>query len=195
MEGLIKLVTGLLSILEQYPTWVRMLVSVWVLLTAIVVVIFIAVPRELKHTESPKHPITEPINNDEVGPSAIVREIPILKDLNSLNIVARITEPINNDEVGPSAIVRGMTTLKGLNLYLIVIPLETGDRYIVDGPLTVDAQGMWSGRARFGEGNLGIGEKFAISILATNHNLSEGPLQKLPKDVRISDSIEIIRIK
>lgn len=179
MEGLIKLFTGLLPFLEQYPTWVRMAVSVWVLLTAVVIVILIAVPRELKQTESPKR-----LN-------AVSRE----QKTQPPNIVFHITEPINNAEVGASEIVRGMTTLKALNLYLIVMPLETGDRYIVDGPLTVDAQGMWSGRARFGEGNLGVGEKFAISVLATKHKLSEGTLPKLPKDARISDSIGVLRIK
>ena len=99
----------------------------------------------------------------------------------------------NGETVGSSEIVKGNSQLPELNHYIVVIPLRTGDRWVVDGPIAINAEGNWSGRARFGELNVGVGEKFAVSVLATAVPLSEGQLVNLPDDVRMSDPVEVVR--
>lgn len=178
MEGLIKSITTILPILEQYPTWIRLLFSFWLLMSVVVVISFILAPRQ----SQPPHSVKSSTQNTE--------------DLNPpASTILKITKPQKGDKVGPTEIVHGVTSLRGYNLYLIVIPLQTGDRYIVDGPLSVDPAGGWSGRARYGEGNKGIGERFAVNILATRGILSEGVLDSLPSDARNSEPVEVERIK
>ena len=65
----------------------------------------------------------------------------------------------------------------------------------MDGPLAVDLTGGVTGRARYGEAKKGIGEWYAVSILATKLDLFEGVLEKLPSDSQSSDSIEVERVK
>ena len=178
MEGLIKSITAILPILEQYPTWVRLLFSGWLLMSVVVIISFILAPRQTKQAQYVKAP--SQVTCEPTKPETIMLQI---------------TKPQKGDKVGPSEIVHGVTTLRGRNLYLVVIPLQTGDRYIVDGPLTVDLAGGWSGRARYGEGKKGIGEWFAVSILATKLDLSEGVLDNLPPDSQSSDPIEVERVK
>ena len=127
METLIKALTTFLPLIEQYPTWVKLVVSAWVLFTAVMLVILI-VGRQPQGT------------SPDQGPSAGSPG----QGVRSVNVTLQIEEPKKDDQVGPSAIVRGTTTLKGVNLYLVIIPLRTGDRYIVDGPLAIDARGRWS---------------------------------------------------
>lgn len=164
MEAMVKSFTGFFPFIDQYPTWVRVLVSGWVLYTAAILVVLIVAPRSSVQLES-------------------------------VVVVLRIAHPLAGVAVGQSDIVRGASPLAGLNHYLIVIPLQTGDRYVVDGPLSIDAEGNWSGRARFGEGNVGVGERFAVSVLATAVTLPEGQLDSLPADSYVSDSVEVVRSK
>lgn len=178
MEGLIKSITAILPILEQYPTWVRLLFSGWLLLSVVVIISFILAHRQTQQAQSVK--TSSQVTGEPPKPETIMLQI---------------TKPQKGDKVGPSEIVRGVTTLRGRNLYLVVIPLQTGDRYIVDGPLTVDLAGGVTGRARYGEAKKGIGEWFAVSILATKLDLFEGVLDKLPSDSQSSDSIEVERVK
>lgn len=178
MEGLIKSITTILPILEQYPTWVKLLFSFWLLISVVVIISFILVPRQTQQSQSIK--LSDQITKEPNQPETIM---------------LKITTPQKGDKVGPSEIVRGVTTLRGYNLYVIVIPLQTGDRYIVDGPLTVDPAGGWAGRARYGEGKKGIGEWFAVNILATRYVLSEGVLDNLPSDSQNSDPVEVERVR
>lgn len=178
MQGLIKSITTILPILGQYPTWVRLLLSLWLLISAAVIISFILAPRQTQPSKSAKLP-------------AQVKEEPNPPE----SIILKITKPQKGDKVGPSEIVHGVTTLRGYNIYIIVIPIQTGDRYIVDGPLTVDPAGGWSGRARYGESKKGIGEWFTVNILATKHVLPEGVLDNLPSDAQNSEPIEVERVK
>lgn len=104
-----------------------------------------------------------------------------------------ILEPPSGAHVSASAVIRGRSNVPSLNHYLIVIPLRTGDRHIVDGPFTVSTDGRWAARARFGEQFLGLGESFTVSVLATSEHLSEGPLEELPRDAKTSDLVQVTR--
>ena len=50
-----------------------------------------------------------------------------------------------------------------------------------------------TGRARFGSGTIGVGEKFAIAILATDAFLPEGVLSRLPERSKLSRQIVVNR--
>ncbi len=115
--------------------------------------------------------------------------------LTTETIMLQIKIPRQGDKVGLSEIVSGVTTIRDRNLYLVVIPMLTGDKYIVDGPLHMDLTGAWSGRARFGEGKKGIGERFVVSIIATDLILNERVLDNLPPNSQIFNSIEVERVK
>ena len=173
MENLINFLAELLPIIQQYPMWVRWVVSAWILFTAAVLVILVV-------SRQPQQPFS---------PEIIFAAPP------AQGVYLQIKEPKPGEEVGVSTMVSGATTLKSTNIYIVVIPLQTGERFIVDGPLAVDEKGSWSGRARLGEGNLGVGEDFAISALATKLKLREGPLPKLPGDHHMSVAVEVKRVE
>jgi len=111
------------------------------------------------------------------------------------DIRIEILEPLPGAHISASEVVRGMSTVPSLNHYLVVIPLRTGDRFIVDGPFSIDPDGQWAARARFGEHSLGLGERFTVSVLATSQHLPEGPLAQLPPDAETSDLVQLTRVE
>jgi hypothetical protein len=103
-----------------------------------------------------------------------------------------ITLPTSGATVGLDDRVSGSTPFAGLNHYIIVIPLRVGTAYVQDQPATV-SNGRFDGRARFGGVSVGIGEQFAVQILATKSTLPAGPLLKQPEDAVLSNSITVTR--
>ena len=105
--------------------------------------------------------------------------------------VLRVTAPRRGMGVGPSGGVSGTSRCRDMH-YVSVTPLRTGDRWIVDGPIRVDA-GQLDGRARYGDGDLGLGEEFAVEILCTPSQLAVGRLDTLPAASQVSASTVVVR--
>ena len=166
----IKSATEILPFLERYPFWVRVLFAVWLIISAVVIISFVLAPHQNAIPSPPKPP--EP-------------------DYIKLTII----ETKQYAKVEQVAIVRGKTNMVDRNIYLIVIPSQTGDRFVVDGPLSPDSKGSWYGRARFGEGKIGVGQKFIIHAVSTAQELSEGVISDLPDDSYNSAFVEVERLK
>lgn len=103
-----------------------------------------------------------------------------------------IAIPLNGATVGLDERVSGTTPFSDLNHYIIVTPSRVGTPYVQDQAASV-SMGAFSGRARFGGVNVGIGEQFAVQIVATKATLAPGPLAKQPADAVLSNSVTVIR--
>jgi hypothetical protein len=112
-----------------------------------------------------------------------------------LPISLRITSPAPGAVVESGAAVSFTSPFENLGHYIVVIPLRSPDRYVVDGPLHVSADRTTSGRARFGNEAAGIGEQFAIQVIATKTPLVEGVLAQLPEDAKLSSQVIVNRAR
>jgi hypothetical protein len=112
-----------------------------------------------------------------------------------LPISLRITSPAPGAVVESGAAVSFTSSFEDLGHYIIVIPLRSPDRYVVDGPLHISADQPTSGRARFGNEAAGIGEQFAIQVIATKTPLVEGVLAQLPEDAKLSSQVIVYRAR
>ncbi len=167
---------------------------VWAAIGLAVMVVILAIAYSIIRRDSSATVTVAKLFKIEVEPSN-AKQNEFHKQVDEDSIMLQIEIPRHGDKVGPSEIVSGVTTIRDRNLYLVVIPMLTGDKYIVDGPLHVDSTGAWSGRARFGEGKKGIGERFAVSIIATDLELDERVLDNLSPNTQIFNSIEVERVK
>lgn len=103
-----------------------------------------------------------------------------------------ITVPASGAEVGFDDKVSGTTPFTDVNHYIVVTPLRVGTPYVQDQPASV-SNGTFSGRARFGGVNVGVGEQFTVQVVATRSTLAAGPLAKQPADAVVSNSITVTR--
>lgn len=103
-----------------------------------------------------------------------------------------ITSPGDNGIVKLNSTVSGKTPFLGMKHYVVVTPIENRVNW-VSNPVSVDADGSFTGEVQFGEGDNGIGKKFIIRILVTNSFLATGALSSLPEDAIISDAITVTR--
>jgi hypothetical protein len=179
MDSILKVISTVLPFLDLYPPWVRGAVGAWLILTAIVLAILIAVPRSQSpaRADAPAHR-PQTVERGDSRPTA-----PRLL----------VIEPRAGSDVGEIEIVRGVSDAVAFNNYIIVTSLRTGGRWVVDGPLSISGQYAWEGRARFGSSNVGIGERYAVSVLATGLVLQEGELQAIPPGTYVSDSVTVRR--
>jgi hypothetical protein len=106
-----------------------------------------------------------------------------------------ILNPSHGDSVGFISSIQGRTPFVKIPHYFVVTPLRTGIDLIQEEPAIVSADGDLMGRVKFGTAAVGEGEKFAVRILATKSQVSEGPLTKEPKEAWSSNSITVIRKK
>jgi len=104
-----------------------------------------------------------------------------------------ITTPVEGVTVDFTDIVSGVTPFPNKNNYIVVTPLKTGDDWVQDGPVKISGDGLWTGRAQFGTGEAGVGEKFLVRAIATQATLSPGPLTQVPEDAVFSGSITVTR--
>lgn len=111
------------------------------------------------------------------------------------SISLRIATPEPGAAVERGAAVSFTSPFADFDHYIIVIPLQSPDRYVVDGPLHISADQMASGRARFGNEAAGIGEQFSIQVLATKAPLVEGVLIQLPTDAKLSPQVVVYRAR
>jgi hypothetical protein len=82
-----------------------------------------------------------------------------------------------------------------MNHYIVVTPIETGSDHIQDKPVSIYAGGLFTGETRFGQGDLGIGEKFIVRVLASKSSLTPNILPKVPEDAIFSEPIIVTRRK
>jgi hypothetical protein len=105
-----------------------------------------------------------------------------------------ITYPTNGADVTFDDKVLGNTPFPNMNHYIVVTPVKTGTPYVQDRPALVNSgEGTFSGQARFGGAEVGVGEQFIVRILATKSPLEPGPLNSVPADVVFSESVAVRR--
>ncbi len=84
MAGLIKLITTFLPILDQYPTWIRLLVSGWLFMSVVMIISFILVPRQNKLNQSVKTPLQ--VSDEPNTPDIITLNIKIDQQGNKVDL-------------------------------------------------------------------------------------------------------------
>jgi len=105
----------------------------------------------------------------------------------------RVFQPTSGAEVAQGAVVEFRSVFEDLNHYVVVVPMQSPNRWIVDGPIRVLRDQVGTGRARFGQGSVGVGEEFSVSVLATRLLLPEGVLLTPPRDAKISPQVTVRR--
>lgn len=105
-----------------------------------------------------------------------------------------ITSPAEGDHVTIGEVVTGLTPYTNRNHYIIVTPLKVGDSYVQERA-TVRPDGTWSGPAKFGSGDVGVGERFLVRCAATAGELRTGTMgsQPLPPDLQFSSPVTVTR--
>jgi hypothetical protein len=121
----------------------------------------------------------------------VTREAGAPPPLLAPNIVA----PQPGKLVGHETPVSGLSPFVLLDHYVVVTAVKTGVRYVVGSPFRTDAAGVFTSAARFGAGDVGVGETFSIEVVATNVALSEGVINVLPIGAKISRSVTVTRIR
>jgi hypothetical protein len=106
-----------------------------------------------------------------------------------------ITFPAEGSTVRVNDLVRGKTPFLDKNTYVVITPVETGDNFVQEGPVRVGVAGTWTSQARFGSGEVGVGQKFVIRALSTQSVLHAGELTaaQVPQDAVFSESVTVVR--
>jgi hypothetical protein len=103
-----------------------------------------------------------------------------------------VTSPAEGTSVGPTEIVSGSTPYPSSKLhYAVVTPLEVGGDWIQDR--AVVSGGTWSGRAIFGNADVGVGQRFTVRVLATSVPQTPGPMSSPPPDAVFSKLVTVRR--
>jgi hypothetical protein len=103
-----------------------------------------------------------------------------------------ITIPASGAEVSFEDKISGTTLFTDLNHYVVVTQVRGGAAYVQDQPASVKNE-TFSGRARFGGINVGVGEQFTVQVVATKSTLSAGSLPKPPADAVVSNTVTVKR--
>jgi hypothetical protein len=106
-----------------------------------------------------------------------------------------IISPSDGASVDATDIVRGKSPFPEMNHYIVITPLKTGDDFVQDNPAKVDVTGSFASNARFGTGDVGIGEKFFVRVLITKSTIPPGILKAVPPDAEFSESVTVKREK
>ncbi len=121
------------------------------------------------------------------------------KDVESIEKAVRSSKLVisslsNGDQVTINEVISGFTPYPKRNHYLVITPLKVGDSYVQDRA-TVSADGTWTANAKFGSGEVGLNEKFAVRCLATENELKTGSLasQPLPPGAVFSSPVTVTR--
>lgn len=109
-------------------------------------------------------------------------------------IVPTINSPLPGAAVGSTEQVSGISPFVLLDHYVLVTPVKTGVRYVVGDSFRTDSTGAFSAAARFGSGDVGVGEQFSIQVVGTSNRLAEGEIALLPADARVSKSVTVTRV-
>jgi hypothetical protein len=104
-----------------------------------------------------------------------------------------IVTPADGSDGGPDGVVSGKTPVPQLNHYVVVTPTRSGPDFVQDQPASVDQAGKFTARARYGGGQVGVGEQFTVRIVATRSTLPAAPLTKVPTDAVFSNTVTVTR--
>lgn len=105
-----------------------------------------------------------------------------------------ITSLTNGAEVEFDDRILGTTPFPELNHYIVVTPVRVGTAFVQDNPASVNrVDGTFSGTARFGGAEVGVGEQFIVRVLATKTILPAGPLTHEPENAVTSNSVTVRR--
>lgn len=106
----------------------------------------------------------------------------------------RITRPANGATVKDNGRVEGYTPYKNSNIYILVTD-PTGAE-TVQGPVSVSANGIWSGNASYGINDANSLSNFYVRALITMQKMKPGDIiTVLPDDAIVTNSIMVTRNK
>ncbi len=107
-----------------------------------------------------------------------------------------ITSPTDGAEVAFDDKILGTTPFPEMNHYIVVTPVKIGTAFVQDNPASANrVRGTFSGTARFGGAEVGVGEQFIVRVVATRSKLPAGPLTHEPDDAVPSNSVTVRRKK
>lgn len=108
-----------------------------------------------------------------------------------------INSPLEGAKVGTGQRVLGRTPFTQLNHYLAVVLVRTGDLYLLQVPVHVNADGTFSGDARFNDTPVTEDDELKLQVLVTRAELPAGKLDRaqLPDEAVFSDSVTIKWVK
>ncbi|MEQ1758250.1 MAG: hypothetical protein ABL986_08030 [Vicinamibacterales bacterium] len=101
--------------------------------------------------------------------------------------------PHAGETVGRSVTVSGTTPFLFMTHYVVVTSVSTGNRYVVGGGFRPGPGGRFVGAARFGEGEIGQGEAFALQVVSSERHLQEGLIDQLPNGAAVSPTVTVTR--
>jgi len=183
MKKIIDFICLLVPFLNQYPFWVKTMVGIWVIFSAVVLLTIIFTypnPPSPAQKNTGVAQTAQEKNTTEAEKRVVINRL-------------KITYPLPDNIVGTTDMIRGYTPYAHKNHYLVVMPLETGDEWVQEGPLKI-YEGAWAGRVKFGTAATLNEAKFAIRVMATSAALQEGPLTVKPKGAVFSDPV-IVKLK
>jgi len=184
VDSLLKALTAVVPFMGRCPMWFQLMVLSWLALTAVVAITGFA----LAIFEPPSAPQIPPVPSVSAPSSA-----PLSQPQSESQL--KIIEPKAGSLVDIGDTVLFVSPYSNLNHYVIVTPLRSPTRWVVDGPLRVEAGVQQHGKARFGDTQAGQGERFSIQILATATLHNAGPLEPLPPDQRLSPAVLVTRAR
>jgi hypothetical protein len=104
-----------------------------------------------------------------------------------------VTSPADGANVSISEPVSGTTPYSD-NHYIVVTPESAPAMWVQDRPANATSE-VWSGMARFGEGETGLNEYFTIRCLVTAATLPAGKLETIPSDAHWSETVRVRRTR
>jgi hypothetical protein len=192
MDALLKALAAVVPFIGRCPTWFQMAVIVWLALTAILGITgFVLATLQPPSLASLPAPAAAPQATSQTPTSLAPSSLAIAPNSRSFAII----QPQEGALVEAGDTVQFVSPYGDLNHYVIVTPLQSPTRWVVDGPLRASAGEQQHGNARFGDTVAGRGERFSLQILATSVNLSQGALKELPADSKFSQAIKVIRAR
>jgi hypothetical protein len=192
MDALLKALAAAVPFIGRCPTWFQVAVTVWLALTAILGITgFVLATLQPSSLASPPAPAAATQATSQ-APTSLASSSSVIVP-NSRPFV--IVQPQEGTLVEAGATVQFVSPYGDLNHYVIVTPLQSPTRWVVDGPLRVSAGEQQHGNARFGDTVAGRGERFSLQILATSFHLRQGALEELPTDSKFSQAINVIRAR
>ena len=107
----------------------------------------------------------------------------------------RISVPKNGAHVGRTLTVKGTLSDPQARLYLIVKPFSDRRYWWVQAPVTSGAR--WKATALLGGEREGLGEKYALFVLASYRplNLLPGAIDEIPTSDALSKKIVVKRVR
>lgn len=187
MDSLLKALAVVVPFIGRCPTWFQVAVFAWLVLTAVLLIVgfVLGIQQPSSSTPGPESLQAATASSAAAFPPSVVPEVTAFA----------ILQPLEGTVVEAGDTVRFVSPYDGRHHYVVVTPLQSPTRWIVDGPLEAFAGVPQDGNAQFGTTFAGRGERFSLQILATTIQLRRGALDQLPTDSRLSPAVRVIRAR